>query len=199
MTVSGEAGPYVYISPILDTSIVSPFNAVRTFWVSEEPGVSSIDFENEINGQYSIQYRQANTAPSGVWSPGQLAPSGEPLWDTVSGTLSYSYTPNYSIDELNTRYVQFKVNFNPHFYDGFVFGTDKAGAFEHVTESGSVGDIPTLSELGIEYPVRIYGIAPSGSLPLYVRSNINSPASGTSIKNTARHIFLDVWWNLLEE
>lgn len=194
VTISGNTGPYYYISPVIDTTLSSVFSSSRVFWVSDEPGLSSIDFPDIINGQKSIMIRQSSVPPSGSWSSGSLADEDDILWSTISGSLTYSPVTNYSIDSANYRYAQLKVNFVPDIKRGFILGTNLNGGFIYA-ESGVGDDVPYLNELGLEIPTRVFGIYPSQTGSVFIRSDIPVPASGQRIRNLIRHTYLDTWWD----
>lgn len=198
VTTSGETGPFVYTSPVLDMYEETTLRNYRTFWVSDEPERSSIDEGSVADGAMTVKVRQALTAPSGSWAHGQLPSAGDAIWG-VGGSLSYQRVANYNIDVVSNRYVQFEVTFNPDFLSGFLIGSDDAGATHYVTESGNIGSLPKLHELGLEVPTYISSISARSSRPVYVRANIPTPASGTRIRNTLRKAHLDVWWEFPED
>jgi hypothetical protein len=194
VTISGSTGPYYYISPVIDTTLTSVFSSPRVFWVSDEPGLSSIDFDDVISSQKSIMIRQSASPPSGSWSSGLLPDDNDLLWSTISGTLAYSTVPNYSIDSANYRYVQLKVNFVPDLKRGLILGTNLSGGFIF-SESNVGDDIPYLNELGLETPIRVFGIYPGQTGSIFIKSDIPVPASGQRIRNLIRHTYLDTWWD----
>jgi hypothetical protein len=196
VTTSGIEGPWTYTSPVIDTEVVTNYNSVRLFWETEENYLSSIDYKDYLNGKKSIMVRQSNTPPGGSWTSGELAPSDDALWSTISGTLEYEYAPNNSIDAITTRYAQFKVNFYPALNTGLLVGTDLTGASHYTTSSGVSNKLPKLYTLGVEIPLHVYGIYPNESKSMFVRSNIPEPVSGTRMLNTVRNGYLDVWWDL---
>jgi hypothetical protein len=197
VTISGTAGPFVYTSPVIDTGITDLSQGYRVFWGSEEPGISSIDYGDEINGQKSIKFRQSSVPPGFGWVDGELPVSSDPRWGLPSGTLDFDVVPNYSIDFVFNKYVQFQVNLNPHINDSLLVGTESEGFYRFTTESGSLGDIPALEGLGIERPVIVSNIPPGETKSIFARSNIPEPASGTRRINTQRTTSIDVWWDVV--
>jgi hypothetical protein len=195
VTVSGNTGPFVYVSPVIDTFDFSTILNYRIFWVSDDPYPSTVDYPGVVDGAYTIRMRQGLIAPSGTWVSGESPEEADSLWGT-DGSLEYVRVPNYSIDTFNNRYVQFEVTFQPYFNSGFILGTDGLGGVHYVTESGNPGASPKLYELGLEIPTIIENIGAHDSKAVYVRSNIPTPASGTRIKNTMRKSYLDTWWEL---
>lgn len=195
VTTSGVEGPFIYVSPVIDTYDYSTLRNLRVYWQLEDSYPGTIDYTPVVDGAYTVRVRQSMTAPSGTWSSGNAPDDVDSLWG-LSGSLEYQRVPNYSIDRYNSRYVQFEVTLNPYFNTGFAFGTTNYGAEHYVTSSGNPGAVPKLYELGLEIPILVENIQPQDYKPVYVRSNIPVPASGTRIRNTLRKSYLDVWWEL---
>jgi len=191
---SGVTGPFYYTTPVIDTGLSSVFSSSRVFWVCEEPGLSKIDVDNEINGQRTILIRQSDVPPSGMWSNGALADEDDLLWSLASGSLIFSPVTNYSIDSANYRYVQLKVQFSPDFKDGIIAGTNLNGGALFVDNTVE-SDLPTLSELGLEIPLRLFGIYPNQTKSIFVKSDIPEPPAGQRIFNTMKRASLDTWWD----
>jgi len=156
VVLEGTAVSGTYSTPVFDVSAMSPCLA---YWEYYDETGTSIDSSLVSTDSPTMQVRVSNHTPIGGWVSGQAPVSTDPIWGTLSGTLTYN---NISMDDLLTvsigqyRYVQLQAQFNAS-----VSGTSSR-----------------LSAVGLEESISFGSIAPEATADVYVQTDSSSYSLG---------------------
>lgn len=157
--LSPSSGTGYYYTPVFEVTGMLPF---RAYWTSTLLSNTSIDWLSQADDSSTMGVRWSLTSPVGVWAPGSLPEASDPLWGTLSGTLSYTPVRCATILPPNPpgcrRFFQAAVRLN----------------------SIVVGVSPLLMSVGIEEATVLSGVLSDQAGTLYVKTNVSSYARGNS-------------------
>lgn len=134
-----------YYSPVF---YVGLYRNIRFYWEGHSVSSSDIDYKAYSDGRDCLGLRYHYFPPSGSWYDGRLAEDYDSYWSISAGSLEFNPTPNDTIIELrNYSYLQFAV-----------------------TITGTPGNYPYITKIGVEAPVTVSGVSAHSSKPIYVTS-----------------------------